>query len=54
VLKNLKAGEWPKPGSQSGRHTSEPAGELPIVEAVEVGEDPILVVEHAVLRIGSI
>ncbi len=26
VLKKLKAGEWPKPGSQSGRHTSEPAG----------------------------
>ena len=26
VLKKLKAGEWPKPGSQSGRHSSEPAG----------------------------
>lgn len=26
VLKKLKAGERPKPGSQSGRHTSEPAG----------------------------
>jgi NADH-quinone oxidoreductase E subunit len=26
ILKKLKARQWPKPGSQSGRHTSEPAG----------------------------
>ncbi len=26
ILKTLKTGEWPKPGSQGGRHTSEPAG----------------------------
>jgi NADH-quinone oxidoreductase subunit E len=26
VLKKLKAGEWPKPGSQSGRHSTEPVG----------------------------
>ena len=26
VLRKLKAGEWPKPGSQSGRHSTEPAG----------------------------
>jgi NADH:ubiquinone oxidoreductase subunit E len=26
VLKKLKAGEWPKPGSQTGRHSTEPAG----------------------------
>jgi NADH-quinone oxidoreductase E subunit len=26
VLKRLKAGEWPKPGSQTGRHSTEPAG----------------------------
>lgn len=26
VLRKLKAGEWPKPGSQTGRHSSEPAG----------------------------
>ena len=28
VLKKLKAGEWPKPGPQAGRHASEPAGGL--------------------------
>ena len=26
VLKKLKSGEWPKPGSQSGRHSTEPVG----------------------------
>ena len=28
ILETLKAGETPKPGSQTGRHTSEPAGGL--------------------------
>ncbi len=28
ILEALKAGETPKPGSQTGRHTSEPAGGL--------------------------
>ena len=28
ILEKLKAGETPKPGSQTGRHTSEPAGGL--------------------------
>jgi len=28
ILEKLKAGEIPKPGSQTGRHTSEPAGGL--------------------------
>ncbi len=28
ILEKLKAGENPKPGSQTGRHTSEPAGGL--------------------------
>jgi hypothetical protein len=26
VLRKLKAGEWPKPGPQNGRHSSEPPG----------------------------
>ena len=33
VLKKLKAGEWPKPGSQTGRHTSEPVGETKTLAA---------------------
>ena len=28
ILEKLKAGEIPKPGSQTGRHTSEPASGL--------------------------
>ena len=28
ILEALKAGETPKPGSQTGRHTCEPAGGL--------------------------
>lgn len=27
VLRALRAGQWPKPGPQAGRHASEPAGE---------------------------
>ena len=26
ILRRLKAGEWPKPGPQAGRHSSEPEG----------------------------
>ena len=33
VLKKLKAGEWPKPGPQAGRHTTEPAGEIKTLAA---------------------
>ncbi len=36
ILEALKAGETPKPGSQTGRHTCEPAGGLTVLQ--ETGE----------------
>ena len=38
VLQNLKVGETPKPGSQTGRHTSEPAGGLTSLKKPEGGK----------------
>ena len=38
VLEKLKAGESPKPGSQTGRHTSEPAGGLTSLKDLEGGK----------------
>ncbi len=37
VLEKLKAGDTPKPGSQTGRHTSEPAGGLTSLKNLEGG-----------------
>ncbi len=38
ILEKLKAGETPKPGSQTGRHTSEPAGGLTTLKNVKGGK----------------
>ena len=38
VLEKLKAGESPKPGSQTGRHTSEPAGGRTSLKDLEAGK----------------
>ncbi|MBL4691407.1 MAG: NAD(P)H-dependent oxidoreductase subunit E, partial [Rhodospirillales bacterium] len=38
VLEKLKAGDTPKPGSQTGRHTSEPAGGLTSLKDLEGGK----------------
>ena len=38
VLEKLKAGDTPKPGSQTGRHTSEPTGGLTSLKDLEAGE----------------
>ena len=40
ILGALQAGETPKPGSQTGRHTSEPAGGLTSLKNVENGTKP--------------
>jgi len=37
ILEKLKAGETPKPGSQTGRHTSEPAGGPTTLKDLEDG-----------------
>ena len=37
ILEALKAGETPKPGSQTGRHTCEPAGGLTVLQETEKG-----------------
>ena len=38
ILEALKAGETPKPGSQTGRHTCEPAGGLTVLQEAGTGE----------------
>ena len=38
VLEKLKAGDTPKPGSQIGRHTSEPAGGLTSLKNLQGGK----------------
>jgi NADH-quinone oxidoreductase E subunit len=35
VLKRLRAGEWPKPGPQQGRHSTEPVGGLTSLTTVK-------------------
>ena len=37
ILEALKAGETPKPGSQTGRHTCEPAGGLKVLQETGKG-----------------
>ena len=37
ILESLKAGETPKPGSQTGRHTCEPAGGLTVLQETGKG-----------------
>ena len=37
ILEALKAGETPKPGSQTGRHTCEPAGGLTVLQETAKG-----------------
>mgnify|MGYP000462809761 CR=1 FL=1 len=37
ILEALKAGETPKPGSQTGRHTCEPAGGLTVLQETGKG-----------------
>ena len=37
ILEALKAGQTPKPGSQSGRHSSEPAGGLTCLKEINYG-----------------
>ena len=37
ILEALKAGETPKPGSQTGRHTCEPAGDLKVLQETGKG-----------------
>ena len=37
ILEALKAGKTPKPGSQTGRHTCEPAGGLTVLQETEKG-----------------
>ncbi len=38
ILEKLKAGDTPKPGSQTGRHSSEPAGGLTSLKNVQGGK----------------
>jgi NADH:ubiquinone oxidoreductase subunit E len=38
ILEKLKTGDTPKPGSQTGRHTSEPAGGLTSLNDPKGGE----------------
>ena len=37
ILEALKAGETPKPGSQTGRHTCEPTGGLTVLQETGKG-----------------